>query len=100
MLKGVSEDINAVIDWELAHGNAVSNIPPRMVAGDGVRVFLVRCLKSVQQGIYQELPKSLRPWQWQSPHCPEYEWLVGFQSDQSGDVVCGPLPQYSQPAAG
>ena len=90
MLKGVSDDINAVIEWELAHGNEVSNVPPTVVDGDLI-VFLARPVRTTYNGMPRDLPSSLRPWDWRSQHYEESQWRAGFKSDASGQVVCGPV---------
>ncbi len=94
MLKGVSDDINEVIDWELAHGNEMSNIPPREVDGYLV-IGMAHPLRTSYDGKPRVLPPSLRLWEWRSQHYAEYQWLDGFKSDLSGQVVCGPIREYS-----
>lgn len=98
MLKGVSEDINAVIDWELAHGNAIA-IPPKDFEGNLI-VVMVRHVRTTVGGSPRLLPPSLRPWEFRDAHYAENQWLAGFRSDVSGQVVCGPLELHNPQAGG
>jgi hypothetical protein len=84
----VSNDIQAVIDWEVAHGNAVDKTyyPFELPV-----VAMKRPLRQWLDGKLRDVPASLRWWEFRDRHYPEDEWCAGFESSESGHKVCGPL---------
>lgn len=83
-LKGISNDVNAVIIWELSHGNSGDS---RVIDSSTLEeiVTLARPLTILQ------VPPTLREWSWKDPHYGREDWRRGYKSIISGQVVCGPM---------
>lgn len=85
----VSDDIKAVIDWEIANNeNSVEAVyypfGPPVVA-------MKRPVKQWLEGKLRDVPSTLTWWEFRDPHYSEDEWCAGFESSDSGHKVCGPL---------
>jgi hypothetical protein len=85
----VSDDIRAVIDWEVANNeNSVENVYyPRGLPV----VAMKRPVKQWLRGALRDVHSSLRWWEFRDPHYGEEQWCAGFESSESGHKVCGPL---------
>jgi hypothetical protein len=80
----VSDDIKAVIDWEIAHnGNSIEGVyrpfgPP-----------VVAMTRPVKR--QRDVAATLKWWEFRDGHYAESEWCAGFESTASGHKVCGPI---------
>ena len=83
-LKGISDDVNAVIIWELSHGNSGDSRATDSLTLEEI-VTLARPLTIPQ------VPPTLQEWSWEDPHYGQEDWRRGYKSTISGQVVCGPI---------
>lgn len=84
----VSDDIKAVVEWELANGNAVDAVHYPF----GVPVVaMARPVRRWLGGAVRDVPQSLTWWEYRDAHDAELEWCAGFESSVTGHKVCGPL---------
>jgi len=83
MLEGISDDINAVIDWELSHGNMVEGRVVSNLTLEEIVVFR-------RPLTIANVSPTLKEWSWEDPHYGETEWRRGYQSTVSNQIVCGP----------
>ena len=89
MLKGISDDISTVIDWELSHGNVAES---RVI----YQLTLEEIVTLRRPVTAPSIPPTLKPWSWADPHYGKEDWLRGYESTISGQIVCGPLPKSTQ----
>ena len=85
----VSNDIRAVIDWEIANNaNSVENVyyPQGLPV-----VAMKRPVKRWLGGVLHDVPPTLRWWESRDAHYGRRDWCAGFESSESGHKVCGPL---------
>lgn len=85
----VSDDIRAVIDWEVANNeNAVETV----YYPEGLPVVVMkRPVKQWLRGRLRDVPSTLTWWEFRDPHCGEEDWCAGFESSESRHKVCGPF---------
>ncbi len=84
MPETLSEDIQAIIDWEINHNdNHVVSI--RSPWGKPV-VLMNRALKKDQQ-----ITTTVKWWECKSLHWDRADWVAGWESTISGDKVCVPI---------
>jgi hypothetical protein len=86
MQLAVSADIQELIDWEVAHGNAIEGVYQPF--GLPVVAMQQPLVKRHHTALW---PPSLDWWEFKDPHYSAAEWCAGYVSATSGHKICGPL---------
>lgn len=88
-LSWVSEEIRAVVDWEIANnGNSIESVT---YPHDVPVVYMKRPVKQWVRGVLRDVPPTLTWFEDRDQHYSEEYWCAGFESSETRQIVCGPL---------